>query len=82
MFKHNRMYYLNTSWKHITVCSERRHFPYSTVTHLCLSEVQGGRELCPLCDAQVLLFPELLLQRQQLLSCERCPWLPVRFVFP
>ena len=54
----------------------------STITYLCLSEVQGGRELGPLCDAQVLLLPELLLQRQQLLGSERCPWLPVRFVFP
>jgi hypothetical protein len=68
-----------------TLYPERGTFPVSTCasgTHLRLGEVQRGRELGPLCDAQILLLPELLLQRQQLLSGERCPGLPVRFVFP
>lgn len=49
--------------------------------HLCLSETQRWRELCTLCDAQVLLLPELLLQRQQLLCGEGSARLAVRFVF-
>lgn len=49
--------------------------------HLCLSETQRWRELCTLCDAQVLLLPELLLQRQQLLCGEGSARLAIRFVF-
>lgn len=49
--------------------------------HLCLGETQRWRELCPLRDAQVLLLPELLLQRQQLLCGEWSARLAVRFVF-
>lgn len=49
--------------------------------HLCLGETQRWRELCPLRDAQVLLLPELLLQRQQLLCGEGSARLAVRFVF-
>lgn len=49
--------------------------------HLCLGETQRWRELCPLRDAQVLLLPELLLQRQQLLCGEGSARLAVRLVF-
>ena len=48
--------------------------------HLGEAEVVG--ELCPLGDAQVLLLPELLLQRVQLLRGEWGPGLAIRFVLP
>lgn len=50
--------------------------------HLCLSQTQRWGELCTLRNAQVLLLPKLLLQREQLLCGERGAWLPIGFVFP
>ena len=44
--------------------------------HLCLRELQLSWKLCPLCDGQVLLLPELLLEAVQLLGGEGGPWLP------
>lgn len=48
--------------------------------HLGLGQTQRRRELGPLCDAQVLLLPELLLQRQELLRGEWRPRFAVRLV--
>lgn len=48
--------------------------------HLGLGQTQRRRELGPLRNAQVLLLPELLLQRQELLRGERGPRLAVRLV--
>lgn len=50
--------------------------------HLRLRETQRRRELCTFRDAQVLLLPELLFQRQQLLRGEGSARFAVRFVFP
>ena len=49
---------------------------------LCLGELERGRELCPLGDAQVLLGPELLLQGGELLRGEGRARLPVGLVLP
>lgn len=50
--------------------------------HLRLRQPQRGGELRPFGDAQVLLLPELLLQREQLLCCEGGAGLPVGLVLP
>ena len=47
-----------------------------------LGELELGGELGALGDAQVLLLPELLLQRVELLRGEGRPGLAVGFVFP
>jgi len=50
--------------------------------HLRLRQPERRGELSPLGDAQVLLLPELLLQREQLLCGEGSAGLPVGFVLP
>ncbi len=48
--------------------------------HLRLCQAQAVGELCPLCNAEVLLLPKLLLQRHELLRGEGRPRLAVRLV--
>lgn len=50
--------------------------------YLCFSEGEGGGELGPFGDGEVLLLAELLLERHELLRGEWRPGLPVGFVFP
>jgi len=47
---------------------------------LRLGEAQGGRELRPLGDGEVLPLTELALKGEQLLGRERSPRLAVRLV--
>lgn len=49
---------------------------------LGLCQGQGGGELGPLGDGQILLLPELPLQGQELRGGERRARLPVGFVLP
>lgn len=50
--------------------------------YLGLGQVKRIGKFGPFGDAQILFFPELFLQVQQLLRGERRPGFPVGFVFP
>lgn len=49
--------------------------------HLCFGQSERTAEFGTFGDAQVLFISEFLLQGEQLLRCEGCARLPVRFVF-